>query len=70
MERKCGYRNCSADISDMRKDAKFCSRNCKTCESKYKRRKNALLEKYMAEDMKRVEEYKRLMKIIKGEDNY
>jgi hypothetical protein len=40
MERKCEYRNCNKDISEMRKDAKYCSRNCKTCERKYNKRED------------------------------
>lgn len=34
--RICNYRNCDKDISNMRTNAKFCSRNCKSCERKYK----------------------------------
>jgi hypothetical protein len=33
--RTCNYRNCNADISHMRVNAKYCSRNCKSCERKY-----------------------------------
>ena len=40
MERKCEYRNCRKEITSMRKDAKFCSRNCKTCERKYNKRED------------------------------
>ena len=40
MKRICEYRNCNKDISEMRKDAKYCSRNCKTCERKYNKRED------------------------------
>ena len=40
MERKCNYRNCGKDISTMRKDANYCSRDCKTCERKYNKRED------------------------------
>jgi len=44
MERKCNYRNCGIDISNMRKDAKYCSRNCKSCERKYNKREDNKIE--------------------------
>jgi hypothetical protein len=51
MERKCEYRNCKKDISHKRPNAKFCDRNCKSCESKYKRRRKEELEKWTQNDM-------------------
>jgi len=43
--RICLYRNCKKDITEMRPNAKFCSRNCKSCERKYKsNEKNKLLK--------------------------
>lgn len=36
--RKCLYRNCNKDISNMRTDAKFCCRNHKSYERLYKLR--------------------------------
>jgi hypothetical protein len=44
MERKCNYRNCGRDISNMRKDAKYCSRDCKSCERKYSKREDNKLK--------------------------
>ena len=67
--RKCSYRNCGKDISEMRKNAKFCSRNCKTCESKYIKRKAILIEKYKQSDLEKVKQYKELVNLIKGGQN-
>lgn len=36
--KKCGYRNCDKDISNMRGNAIFCCRNHKTYEGIYKKR--------------------------------
>ena len=33
--KKCGYRNCKKDISEMRRDSKFCCRNHKDYEKIY-----------------------------------
>jgi hypothetical protein len=44
-KRICEYRNCNKDISEMRKDAKYCSRNCKTCERKYSKREDNKINK-------------------------
>jgi RNA polymerase-binding transcription factor DksA len=62
--RKCHYRNCDKDISHKRKDALYCSRLCKSCESKYKRRKKAQIEKWKEKDMILV----KWIKIIEGTD--
>ena len=43
--RVCEYRNCSKDISKMRPSAKYCSRNCKSCERKYDKREDNKIEK-------------------------
>ena len=67
-ERLCSYRNCKKDINNKRPQAKFCDRNCKSCESKYVRRKKALIQKYKENDNKLVENYKKLIEIIKGAD--
>lgn len=66
--RICEYRNCCKDISHKRPQAKFCDRKCKSNESKYKRRRKALLEKYKQNDMNKVKEYKKLLEILKGAD--
>jgi hypothetical protein len=67
MERNCQYRNCGKELPiEMKKDAKFCCRSCKQNELKYKNRKKALLDKYAQSEMKRVEDYKKLIEIIKG----
>ena len=42
--RNCSYRNCKADISEMRKDAKYCNRSCKCNEKIYIRRAKKSLE--------------------------
>jgi len=68
MERTCEYRNCDKDISEMRKDAKYCSRACKSCESKYKRRRKAQLEKYKEKDMLFVKNVKTIKEMLKGTD--
>jgi hypothetical protein len=39
--RKCAYRNCNKDISDMRNDAKYCCRNHKSYEKLYKKREES-----------------------------
>lgn len=68
MERECEYRKCKNDITEMRKDAKFCCRNCKDMERTYIKRKKMLIEKYKKSEMIKVEGYKRLKDIIlKGE---
>ena len=67
MERKCMYRNCDKDISNMRSDAKYCSRNCKGCESKYIRRRKLLIEKYKQNELKRIKDYIDLTKIIENQ---
>ncbi len=46
MKRKCNYRKCDNDITEMRLNAKFCCRNCKDMEKTYITRKELLLEKY------------------------
>jgi hypothetical protein len=41
MERKCNYRNCNNYLPDeMKSNAKYCSRNCKSCERKYNKRED------------------------------
>lgn len=65
-KRICAYRNCNVDISEMRKDAKFCSRNCKSCERKYKKRKEIFIEKYSQLELKKVEEYKKIKKMFEN----
>ena len=37
-KRICKYRNCDKDITDMRKNAKYCSRKHKSYERKYVKR--------------------------------
>jgi hypothetical protein len=64
--RKCEYRNCGKDITEMRKDAKYCDRNCKGCENKYRRRKKDLLDKYINNEKEKINNYKNLMEMIKG----
>lgn len=36
--KKCTYRNCDKDISNMRQNAKFCCRNHKSYENLYRKR--------------------------------
>lgn len=43
-ERTCNYRNCSKDITKMRVNAKYCSRNCKGCEAKYDKREDTRIK--------------------------
>lgn len=67
MEKICQYRNCNNIIGEeKRKDAKFCCRACKTMERTYVKRKAALLDKYKEEEMKKVNNIKKLMFLIKG----
>ena len=41
MERKCNYRNCNNYLPDeMKSNAKYCNRNCKSCERKYNKRED------------------------------
>lgn len=45
MERRCKYRKCQININDMRTNAIYCSRSCKTNERKYnKRADDAIVE--------------------------
>lgn len=67
MKRECEYRNCNNDITEMRKDAKFCCRNCKDMEQTYTKRKKILLEKYKQNELKKVEAYKKLLEIVKND---
>jgi hypothetical protein len=69
MKRECTYRNCNKDISEMRKDAKFCSRNCKTCERKYIKRLEEFINKYKQIEMLKVKQYKELENLVKGGQN-
>jgi hypothetical protein len=64
MERKCNYRKCDNDITEMRLNAKFCCRNHKDMEKTYITRKEKLIEKYKQIEMEKVEDYKLLMSII------
>ena len=46
MERKCNYRNCNNYLPDeMKSNAKYCNRNCKTCERKYNKREDNKIKK-------------------------
>lgn len=64
-KRICTYRNCNKELDEsMRKDAIYCSRDCKTCEAKYRRRKKALLEKWKNKEMEKVNNIKEFIKII------
>ena len=64
MEIKCEYRNCGCDISNMRPNAKYCSRKCKTNEGKYERRRKQFIDKCKEKEMKEVELIKYIKKII------
>lgn len=66
MERVCAYRNCNVDITNKRKDAKYCSRNCKSCERKYKARRREQILRYSENEMKKVIAYKELMNNLKN----
>jgi len=68
MKRNCEYRNCCKDITEMRKDAKYCSRDCKGCENKYKKRRKEQLERYKEKDMLFVKNVKLIKEMLKGED--
>lgn len=65
-KRICEYRRCNNDISEMRKDAKFCCRGCKDMEKTYRKRKVKLLKKYKENNMIKVEQYKKLVTIIEN----
>lgn len=52
---KCAYRNCGRELVDKRSDAKFCDRNCKSCERKYNKRQKDFIERCKEEEMKNVE---------------
>lgn len=67
--RKCKYRNCQKDISHKKSNALFCDRNCKSCERKYKKRQEMLIQNAILTEGQKVQEYKRLIKILQGEDN-
>ena len=51
----------------MRKDAKFCCVNCRKMEQTYRKRKEILLEKYKQSELKNIENYKKLLKLVKEE---
>jgi hypothetical protein len=66
MEKKeCNYRNCNNDIIEMRKNAKFCCRNCKDMERTYIKRRKEWIEKYSKGDIDLVNNIKNLQKVIK-----
>jgi len=67
MKRECSYRNCNIDITEMRKDAKFCCVSCRKMEQTYRKRRVKLIEKYKQKELLKVENYKKLLKIIKEE---
>jgi ABC-type sulfate transport system substrate-binding protein len=61
---KCNYRRCDNEIPEgKRKDAKFCCVSHKKMEQTYKKRREALLEKYKEEEMKNIELIKYLKNI-------
>ena len=62
--RICSYRKCDNDITEKKKEAKFCCRNCKNMEKTYIKRKEKLIEKYKQIELKKVEDYKLLMSIV------
>jgi len=45
MEKKCGYRNCDKDISDMRKNSYYCCRRHKEIEYVYRKREKIKRDK-------------------------
>lgn len=65
---ECSYRRCSNQIGeDKRKDAKYCCINCKKMEQTYRKRKKALIEKYVKKEMEFVNNYKKMVEIVKGD---
>ena len=40
MKRRCNYRNCDKDISNMRKNSSYCCRRHKEIEYLYRKREN------------------------------
>ncbi len=66
MKRECNYRNCNNDITEMRKNAKFCCRSCKDNEKKYIKRELQFIEKYSKKELEKVNNIKKLMFLIKG----
>ena len=65
---KCYYRNCDNQIAEgKRKDAKFCCTNCKKMEQTYRRRKKIMIEKYSKKEIELVNNFKKLVEIIKGD---
>jgi hypothetical protein len=61
--RICDYRNCNKDISKMRPSAKYCSRNCKSCERKYDKREDNKIEKNKQEIVKLLKEVNNIKNI-------
>lgn len=68
-KRECNYRRCNNDITEMRKDAKFCCRGCKDMERTYKKRRELFIEKYKGIAMLKVNSYKKLKEIVKNDKN-
>jgi hypothetical protein len=65
---ECFYRNCRNEIGEgKRKDAKFCCRNCKDMEKIYRKRKKAMIEKYSKKELEYVNNFKKIVELIKGE---
>lgn len=52
----------------MRPNAKYCNRGCKSCESKYVMRRKQFIENVKEAELKRVNEYKMFIDLLKGTD--
>lgn len=65
--RRCNFRRCNNDISEMRKDAKFCSVNCRKGEQTYRKRKQKFIDKWKNIELEKIENYKNIIKLIKEE---
>jgi hypothetical protein len=65
--KKCEYRNCGKELDESKRvDAKFCNTSCRKQEQTYRKRKKALIEKYAEKEMKFVNNFKNILKLLEG----
>ena len=66
MERKCQNKNCCKDITEMRVNAKYCYRNCKSIDRKMRKYWELKKIKGIEEQLKLVEDIKKIKKLIEN----
>jgi hypothetical protein len=63
-ERKC--KRCSKSLEGKRTDAIYCSRNCKSIVKRCIKSKKLTIEKWKLKELNKVNEYKKLIDLLKG----